>query len=188
MREYTQIVIEEADRLKTLVNRVLGPNKLPHYTEVNIHQVLDRVYNLVKAEAGQKVELVRDYDPSIPEVHADSDQLIQALLNILQNAVRAVGEEGRIVLRTRIQRNFTIGSKCHRLVAQIDIQDNGPGIPSEILEKIFYPMVSASEGGLGLGLSIAQTLINQHRGLIECRTMPGETVFTVLLPVETQHA
>jgi len=188
LQEYTQIIIEEADRLKTLVNRILGPNKIPSYTEVNIHQVLDRVYNLVKAEAGRKVALVRDYDPSIPEVHADSDQLIQALLNILQNAVRAVGEEGNIVLRTRIQRNFTIGSERHRLVAQIDIQDNGPGIPPEILEKIFFPMVTGSEGGMGLGLSIAQSLINQHHGLIECHTRPGETVFTVLLPVETQHA
>jgi two-component system nitrogen regulation sensor histidine kinase GlnL len=188
LQEYTRIIIEEADRLTELVNRMLGPNKLPRYRAVNIHQVLDRVRQLVQAEVGNGVELVCDYDPSIPELHADSDQLIQALLNILRNAARAVGDEGRITLRTRIQRNFTIGNDRHRLVAQIDIVDNGPGISPELLEKIFYPMVSACEGGMGLGLSIAQSLINQHGGLIECQSKPGETAFTVLLPLENPNA
>jgi len=184
LKEYTQVIINEADRLQTLVNRMLGPNKLPQYREINIHQVLDRVRSLVQAESGGQVKLVLDYDPSIPEFFGDADQLIQAVLNIVRNAVRAAGEAGRVILRTRIQRQFTIGSNRHRLVAQIEIEDNGAGISPDIRNKIFYPMVSGSEGGMGLGLTIAQSLINQHRGLIECRSKPGETVFTVLLPLE----
>lgn len=188
LQEYTRIIIEEADRLTQLVDRMLGPNKLPSYTAVNIHQILDRVRQLVQAEVGDGVELVCDYDPSIPELHADSDQLIQALLNIMRNAARAIGAKGSITLRTRIQRNFTIGNNRHRLVAQVDIEDSGPGIAPEMLEKIFYPMVTGSEGGMGLGLSIAQSLISQHGGLIECESKPGKTVFTVLLPVEHPNA
>jgi len=187
LKEYTQVIINEADRLQTLVNRMLGPNKLPQYTQVNIHQVLDRVRSLVQAESGGRVKLVLDYDPSIPEFLGDADQLIQAVLNIVRNAVRAAGEEGQITLRTRIQRQFTIGNSRHKLVAQVDIEDNGPGIAPDILNKIFYPMVSDSEGGMGLGLTIAQSLINQHRGLIECRSKPSKTVFTVLLPLENQN-
>ncbi|HEC15899.1 MAG TPA: nitrogen regulation protein NR(II) [Sedimenticola sp.] len=188
LQEYTQIIIDEADRLQGLVNSMLGPNKLPRYTQVNIHQVLDRVRSLVQAESGGRIQLVMDYDPSIPELYGDSDQLIQAILNIVRNAAQAVDGQGRIILRTRIQRQFTIGNDRHRLVAQVEIEDNGPGIAPEMLQKIFYPMVSASEGGMGLGLSIAQSLINQHGGLIECRSKPGETVFTVLLPLENPNA
>jgi len=184
LKEYTQVIINEADRLQTLVNRMLGPNKLPQYTQVNIHQVLDRVRSLVQAESRGRVRLVLDYDPSIPEFSGDADQLIQALLNIVRNAVRATGEEGEIILRTRIQRQFTIGNSRHKLVAQVEIEDNGPGIAADILNKIFYPMVSDSKGGMGLGLTIAQSLINQHHGLIECRSKPGKTVFTVWLPLE----
>ena len=176
------------DRLQTLVNGMLGPNKLPRYTEVNIHQVLDRVRSLVQAESGGQNQLVLDFDPSIPDLTGDSDQLIQAILNIVRNAAQSAGKEGKIILRTRIQRQFTIGNDRHRLVAQVEIEDNGPGIAPDLLEKIFYPMVSASEGGMGLGLSIAQSLINQHGGLIECRSKPGETVFTVLLPLENPNA
>jgi len=187
LKEYTQVIINEADRLQTLVNRMLGPNKLPQYTEVNIHQVLDRVRSLVQAESGGQVKLVLDYDPSIPDLYGDADQLIQAILNIVRNAMRAAGEAGQIVLRTRIQRQFTIGNSRHKLVAQIEIEDNGPGIAPDILNKIFYPMVSDSEGGMGLGLTIAQSLINQHRGLIECCSKPGKTLFTVLLPLESPN-
>jgi two-component system nitrogen regulation sensor histidine kinase GlnL len=130
---------------------------------------------------------VRDYDPSIPEITADADQLIQALLNIARNAARAIAGAGTITLRTRVKRQFTIGSIRHRLVAQIQVIDDGPGIAPELIEKIFYPMVSGTEDGMGLGLSIAQSLISQHGGLVECRSKPGETVFTVLLPVERQN-
>ena len=184
LKEYTQVIIEEADRLQTLVNRMLGPSRLPAYSRLNIHHVLERVRTLVAAEVGDRVTLNRDYDPSIPELTGDVDQLIQAVLNIVRNAVRAAGDGGTVTLRTRVQRQFTIGNHHHRLVVQLDVIDNGPGIPEEIREKIFYPMVTSGTGGMGLGLSIAQSLINQHKGLIECRSRPGETVFTVYLPVE----
>lgn len=188
--EYTQIIIDEADRLKNLVNRMLGPNRLPSLKEVNIHTLLERVRNLVQVESREQLDIVRDYDPSIPDLYVDSDSIIQALLNILRNAAREIGGDppGRIVLQTRILRQFTIGTTRYRLVAQIGIQDNGPGIPEAIREKLFYPMVTASEGGVGLGLSIAQSLINQHGGLVECTSEPGKTLFSVLLPVENPHA
>jgi two-component system nitrogen regulation sensor histidine kinase GlnL len=183
--EYTHIIIDEADRLQSLLNRMLGPNKLPQRSEVNIHNVLERVRNLVAAEVGGEVRFRVDYDPSIPPLQqADSDQLIQAFLNIMRNAARAVGVRGSITLRTRVLRQFTIGMQRHALVLRADVEDNGPGIPSELQPSIFYPMVSAAEGGSGLGLSIAQTLVNQHQGLIECSSKPGQTVFSVLLPLE----
>lgn len=187
LKEYTQVIIEEADRLQNLVNRMLGPNRMPAYSKVGIHQVLERVRTLVKAEVGSRVVIKRDYDPSIPDLIGDTDQLIQAVLNIVRNAVRAVADGGVVTLRTRVQRQFTIGNRRHRLVLQLDIIDDGPGIEPELREKIFYPMVTSGTGGMGLGLSIAQSLINQHKGLIECRSRPGETVFTVYLPVEMQE-
>lgn len=187
--EYTQIIINEADRLKNLVNRMLGSDRLPNLRKVNIHTLLERVRNLVLAESGERLTIVRDYDPSIPDLHVDSDRIIQALLNILRNAAREIGDspDGRILLHTRILRQFTIGNRRHRLVAQIGIEDNGRGIPESIREKLFYPMVTASEDGVGLGLTIAQSLINQHSGLVECSSEPGKTLFTVLLPVENPN-
>ncbi len=184
--EYTRVIIDEADRLQSLVDRMLGPNRLPQFTTVNVHTLLERVRQLVLAESGQRLLINRDYDPSIPELRVDSDRLIQALLNIVRNAARAVDgvEGGRVTLRTRVLRQFTIGQYRHRLVVQIAIEDNGPGIPEPIREKLFYPMVTASEGGMGLGLSISQSLINQHGGLVECHSEPGRTVFEVLLPLE----
>lgn len=183
LKEYTNIIIQEADRLQELVNRMLGPNRRPSYAPVNIHHVLERVRTLVLAETGEQIAVVRDYDPSIPELIGDSDQLIQAVLNIVRNAARVLGEEGTITLRTRIQRQLTIGSGRYRLAAQIDIIDNGPGIPPEIADTLFFPMVTAGTGGMGLGLSIAQSLINQHKGLIECNSRNGETTFTIYLPL-----
>lgn len=185
LHEYTDVIINEADRLQALVDRMLGPNKRPAIAEVNIHQVLERVRQLVRAESGSTLEIVRDYDPSIPLLTGDADQLIQAFLNLVRNAARAVGTGGRIVLRSRIQRQITIGAVRHKLVAQIEVVDNGPGIPDELRARLFYPMVSASDGGMGLGLSIAQSLVQRHHGLIECSSRPGETVFTVLLPLES---
>jgi two-component system nitrogen regulation sensor histidine kinase GlnL len=183
-REYTQVIIEEADRLQALVNKLLGPNKLPSFTRVNIHQVLERVRQLILAESAGSIRVLREYDPSIPEFMAEPDQLIQAILNIAGNAARAVGEQGQIIFRTRIQRQYTIGNKRHRLVLQVEIQDDGPGIAEDLQEKIFFPMVSGHEGGVGIGLSIAQSLISQHGGLIECVSRPGDTTFTLLLPLE----
>ena len=131
--------------------------------------------------------LLRDFDPSIPEIAADADQLIQAVLNVVRNAARAIAGNGTVTLRTRVKRQVTIGSIRHRLVAQIQVIDDGPGIVPELIEKIFYPMVSGTDDGMGLGLSIAQALISQHGGTIECRSKPGETVFTALLPIERQN-
>ena len=189
LKEYTHVIIQEADRLQELVNRMLGPNRRPSYAPVNIHNVLERVRTLVQAETGDRIVLVRDYDPSIPELIGDSDQLIQAVLNIVRNATRALGDSaGTVTLRTRIHRQFTIGNDRYRLAAQIEIIDDGPGIPSEIADTLFFPMVTAGTGGMGLGLSIAQSLINQHKGLIECSSRKGETVFTILLPLSEEFA
>jgi len=185
LEEYTNIIIAEADRLKALVDNMLGPNRRPEYRPLNIHHVLERVRNLILAEyGGEQVAIVRDYDPSIPELIGDMDQLIQAVLNIVRNAVRAVKdrEDAQVRLTTRIARNFTIGDIRYRLVARVEIRDNGPGIPEDMRETLFLPMVTSGEG-LGLGLSIAQSLITKHKGLIECRSQPGNTVFTILLPL-----
>lgn len=183
LKDYTRVIIEEADRLQTLVNRILGPNSMPSKKPVNIIEVLERVRALVMAEKHTSIEILRDYDPSIPDVHADPDQLIQAILNIVRNACQAMDDKGTIRMRTRILRKFTIGHENHRLAAHIAIIDNGPGIPDEIKEQIFFPMITGRAEGTGLGLSIAQSLIQQHGGLIECDSKPGETIFSVILPV-----
>ncbi|MGD2118404.1 MAG: nitrogen regulation protein NR(II) [Chromatiales bacterium] len=188
LKEYTQIIIEEADRLQALVDQMLGPNKLPNKQLLNIHDVLERVRSLVLVE-DDSIPIWRDYDPSIPELVADQDQLIQAILNIVKNAVRALQnqENARITLKTRVQRQYTLGNQRYRHVAQIQVIDNGPGIKKSLKEKIFFPMVSDSEGGVGVGLSIAQSLVNKHGGLIECQSEPGETVFTIWLPLENEN-
>jgi two-component system nitrogen regulation sensor histidine kinase GlnL len=183
LKEYTRIIIGEADRLRALVNRMLGPNQLPQMRPCNIHQIVEHVRNLVMAEGHPGLTVVRDYDPSIPDFKADPEQLIQALLNVVRNATQALQGTGRITLRTRTQRQFTIGHKRHKLVVRVDVIDNGPGIPPEMLETIFYPMVTGRAEGTGLGLSIAQSLVNLHGGLIECASRPGHTEFTILLPL-----
>lgn len=183
-QEYTEIIMSEADRLRALVNGLLGPDARPARQPTNLHEVVERVRHLAEAEAPAGVEIVRDYDPSIPEIEAARDQLIQALLNLVRNALQALGDNGRITLRTRAHRRFTIGEVQHRLVARIDIIDNGPGIPADLVDRIFYPMVTSRPRGTGIGLPIAQTLVNQHGGLIECNSRPGRTVFTVWLPME----
>ena len=187
LKEYTQVIIDEADRLQNLLNRMLGPNTPPRKHNLNIHTVLERVYKLAQAEAPAGVEINRDYDPSIPELYADTELLIQATLNIVRNAVQAVGDHGHITIRSRAQRQVTIGQQRHRLAVRIDIIDDGPGIPPAIGETIFYPMVTGNPKGTGLGLPIAQSLINQHGGLIECSSEPKHTVFTIFLPLESTH-
>ncbi|KRW58991.1 nitrogen regulation protein NR(II) [Pseudomonas sp. TTU2014-080ASC] len=189
LRDYTNVIIEEADRLRNLVDRMLGSNKLPTLSLTNIHEVLERVSSLIEAESQGSIVLVRDYDPSIPDVLIDREQMIQAVLNIVRNAMQALAysteqHPGRITLRTRTMRQFTIGHTRHRLVAKIEIIDNGPGIPPELQETIFYPMVSGRADGTGLGLAITQNIISQHQGLIECESYPGHTVFSVFLPLE----
>ncbi len=187
LKEYTRVIIGEADRLRNLVNRMLGPNALPQKALINIHHVLERVRSVVLADT-PVMRIIRDYDPSIPDFQADQDQLIQAVLNIVRNAVQAIGDAGDITLRTRIQRQATISQQRYKLAVRVDIMDNGPGIPADMLENIFYPMVTGRPEGTGLGLSIAQSLINQHQGLIECTSRPGQTIFTLLLPLATQGA
>ena len=187
LKEYTQIIISEADRLQSLLDRMLGPNNLPRIESVNIHDVLEHIRDLVTVEAGQALHVHQDYDPSLPEIKADRDLLLQAVLNIVRNAVQALENRGEIILRTRVRRHFNIGSKKYRLVARIQIIDNGPGIPEELRKQIFYPMITGRSDGTGLGLSIAQALINRHRGLIECESQPGKTVFTLLLPLDEKH-
>lgn len=188
LKEYTQIIIAESDRLQGLMDKMLGPNKPTQKQMINIHQVLERVRYLVNVASNDKVIIETNYDPSIPDLYADKDQLIQAFLNIARNAVQAFEEEGKICLVTRIVRYMTIGRKIHKLTIKIDLIDNGPGIRPELMPTIFYPMITGRAEGTGLGLSIAQSLINQHDGLIECHSEPGNTVFSVFLPLEDHYA
>lgn len=184
LKEYTNVIIEQADRLRNLVDRLLGPQQPGMHVMQNIHQVAERVVKLVSMELPENVTLVRDYDPSLPELQHDPDQLEQVLLNIVRNALQALGSEGgTIVLRTRTAFQLTLHGTRYRLVAQIDIEDDGPGIPSHLQDTLFYPMVSGRENGTGLGLSIARSLIDQHSGKIEFKSWPGHTEFSILLPI-----
>lgn len=189
LREYTQVIIKEADRLQTLVDRLLEPHRHPHIvSSVNIHEVLERVRSVVLAEFPNGLRVIRDYDASLPELLGDKEQLIQAVLNIVHNAAQALAEQMRqgsaqIILRTRIARKVTIAKKLHKLALDLHVIDNGPGIPEDIRERIFYPLVSGRDGGSGLGLTLAQTFVQQHEGLIECDSRPGQTDFRILLPL-----
>ncbi len=190
--EYTRVIIDEADRLRGLADRMLGPREMPDFQPMNVHEWLEHVRQLIVAEYPDQLRISRDYDPSLPDVVADRDQLIQVVLNIMRNAVQALLEsetaEPAIALRTRILRQFTIGAQRHRLAVRIDIEDNGPGVPDELQETLFYPMVSGRAAGSGLGLSIAQSIMSQHHGLIECDSEPGCTIFTLLLPVDAPES
>ena len=188
LREYTDIIIDEVDRLRNLVDRMLGPRKLPKLAQVNIHEILERVRAVLLAE-DDGIAVERDYDPSLPELWGDKDQLIQAILNIVRNARQALQEnpgqkDPKIMVRTRALRQFTIGHVRHRLILLVEVEDNGPGVDKELQETMFYPMVSGRASGTGLGLSISQSIVNQHHGLIECDSQPGKTIFRLLLPLE----
>lgn len=183
LKDYTKIIISEADRLQVLVDRMLGSPHPQKNQAVNIHEVLERVRKLVKPSLPDEVELRFDYDPSIPDLHADRDRLIQIILNITGNAIKAVGEKGSILFRTRVLRHITLHHKTHRLVLKLEIVDNGVGVPKDLQDKVFFPMISGSAEGTGLGLSIAQSLANKHNGLIEFESKPGETRFILLLPI-----
>ncbi len=188
LKEYTQIIISEADRLKHLVDGMLGPSRLPHTESVNIHEVLEHVRHLVGAEVSADVQFMRDYDPSLPEFQGDRNQLVQVVLNIVSNATRALAGSGLILLRTRILRQFTIQQIRYRHVMKVDICDNGSGVPEHLQDKLFLPMVSGHPEGSGLGLAIAQTLMRRHKGLIHCESVPGNTCFSILIPLEEDHA
>lgn len=182
-QEYTAMIIEQADRLTTLVDRLLGPNQLPKMSSHNIHTVLEKIYQLTRINNEENIKFIRDYDPSIPDVTFDDDKLQQALLNIVNNAIQVLQSNGQITLKTRAASNKIINGKRIKLCAQISIIDNGPGIPAKIKDTLFYPMVSGSASGTGLGLSIAQTLIHQHNGKLHCSSEYGHTEFEILLPI-----
>jgi two-component system nitrogen regulation sensor histidine kinase GlnL len=190
LAEYTRIIIREADRLRDLVDRLLGPNRQLDLRPLNIHEILEHVRNLIAAESDNRVTIARDYDPSLPEIPCDRAQLIQAVLNIMRNALQAAKDPGEceIILRSRSQRQFTVGAQVHRLMCRVDIIDNGPGIPAALQSSVFAPMVTGRAGGTGLGLSIAQSIIHLHGGVLECESRPGETRFTFYLPMEIHHA
>jgi two-component system nitrogen regulation sensor histidine kinase GlnL len=187
LAEYTQVIIDEADRLRDLVDKLLGPRSAPELVSMNVHAVLERIYTLGVATVSNDIEMVRDYDPSIPEVMGDRSQLIQAILNLLLNAVQSLTENPvdnpKIVIRTRARRQVTLGSTKHKLVCLIEIIDNGVGVGSHLKKSMFFPMISGRADGSGLGLSISQSIINQHSGLIECQSEPGNTAFRVWLPM-----
>ncbi|ESK40924.1 hypothetical protein P256_00352 [Acinetobacter nectaris CIP 110549] len=193
--EFTDIIISEVDRLRVLADTMLGSRQLPSYVDVNIHEPLERVRSLVSNQTKKKVKIVRDYDLSLPSIKADRDQLIQVMLNVSINAVQAILENKNffqdqettptLIFRTRIQRLVTINSVLHRSAVRIDIEDNGPGIPEDILESVFYPLVTKRANGTGLGLSIAQNIMHQHNGMIDCQSTVGKTTFSLYLPWES---
>jgi len=184
LREYTQVIIKEADRLQSLMDRLLAPSRVTKLVPVNIHEVLERVRSLILAEHPEGLTIRRDYDTSLPEMMADHEQLIQVVLNIVRNAVQAMHGQGQIIFRTRIARQVNIAKKTHRLALELNIIDNGPGIPDQIREQIFYPLITSKEEGTGLGLTIAQTYVAHHSGSIDCESQPGQTRFTILLPYQ----
>ncbi len=189
LTEYTQVIIHEADRLQTLVDRLLAPHRKPHVVgDVNIHEVCERVRSLILAEFPKGLRVVREYDISIPEFRGDREQLIQAVLNIAQNACLALADrraagDAQLSFRTRIARQITFGKQRYRLALELRVSDNGPGVPDSIKDRIFFPLVSGREGGSGLGLTLAQTFVQQHHGLIECDSVPGKTDFKILIPL-----
>lgn len=187
LKEYTDVIISEADRLRKLVDRMFGPNIMPNKKELNIHDVLEHIRYLASAEAANEVNLKTDYDPSIPHLFADQDMLVQAMLNIVRNSINAMQGSGEIKIKTRILRQHTIGEIRHRLLVLTSIIDNGPGVPEELKAQIFFPMVSGNEEGTGLGLPISQNLINLHGGIIEFDSVPGATEFRILLPLNSEE-
>ena len=183
LREYTQVIIQEADRLRSLMEKLLAPQNASHYSALNIHEVLERVRSVVLAEVPEGLAIQRDYDISLPALVGDKEQLIQVMLNIVRNAAQAMQGSGTIILRTRIARQVTLIKRRHRLAVMVQIIDNGPGIPPELQDKVFYPLVSGRADGHGLGLTLAQDFVSQHHGMIEFDSEPGRTCFTVLLPL-----
>jgi two-component system, NtrC family, nitrogen regulation sensor histidine kinase GlnL len=193
LREYTRVIIKEADRLQALMDRLLTPHRSPVHVPMNIHEVCERVRTLILAEFPEGVHVERDYDVGLPEFRGDPEQLIQAVLNIARNAAQAIlgrarsetglQAPGQIVLRTRVARRVTLARRFHKLALELQVVDDGPGIPADIRDQIFYPLVSGREGGTGLGLTLAQTFVQQHQGVVECESQPGRTSFRIVLPL-----
>jgi two-component system nitrogen regulation sensor histidine kinase GlnL len=194
LREYTQVIIKESDRLQTLVDRLLAPHRKAHVIEAfNVHEALERVRSLVLAEFPKGLRIIRNYDTSLPDIMGDREQLIQAVLNIVHNAAQALSEEisqgaAQIELKTRVARSVTIAKKRYKLAMDLHVIDNGPGIPREIIDRIFFPLVSGREGGSGLGLTLAQTFVQQHQGYIACDSRPGRTDFHIQIPYRNRES
>ena len=188
LREYTAVVISETDRLAGLVDTLLGPGGPPNKRPVNIHEMLEYVVRIIVAEDAKKIAIHRDYDPGLPELNLDRDQMVQAFLNLVRNAAAALDGLGTITLRTRAVSNFTIGNIRHRVIASIEIEDDGPGIPYDLQDSVFYPLVTGKPEGTGLGLPAAQEMISRHGGLIEFDSRPGRTIFYVRIPLDQEPA
>lgn len=195
LREYTQVIIKEADRLQDLMKRLLSSHRPMQPGPVNIHEILERVRSLLNAEFPQTLTVKRDYDTSLPELVGDREQLIQAVLNIARNAAQAIKGDpagvpgtGQITLRTRAARQVTLVKRRYRLALELQVIDNGPGIPEDIRERMFYPLVSGRQGGSGLGLTLAQSFVQQHHGTIECESSPGHTCFTIRMPLSVERS
>lgn len=186
--EYTKIIINESDRLRNFLDRMMAANTYPVRSDTNIHEIIEYVISIIRVESSRNLHIEKDYDPSIPTINADREQLIQAVLNLLRNAVQATTNDERILLKTRIKRQITIQNKLNKLAIQLDIIDNGPGIPAEIESGAFYPMVTGHAEGTGLGLSIAQQLIQSHGGTINYERKENNTYFSILFPIERNNA
>ncbi|MEM7280396.1 MAG: nitrogen regulation protein NR(II) [Pseudomonadota bacterium] len=187
-QKYIEVIISEVDRLAKLVDSMLGPGNPLLLKSTNIHQVLDRALELIASEMGGRVSLLRNYDPSLPELDLDSDQMLQVVLNLLRNACQALDAQGEITIRTRAEFVAKPGMDRNRLYATIEIQDNGPGIPEELGNQIFFPLVSGRAGGTGIGLALVQEIVERHKGTVDYRSRPGETVFTILLPMRRDNS
>jgi two-component system nitrogen regulation sensor histidine kinase GlnL len=184
LREYTDVVISETDRLAGLVDTLLGPGGPPNKEPVNVHELLEYVVKIIAAESSRELSIHRDYDPGLPPIDLDRDQMVQAFLNLVRNATAALDGQGTLTLRSRAVTNFTIGNARHRVIASIEIEDDGPGIPIDMQDSVFYPLVTSKPDGTGLGLPAAQELISRHGGLIEFESRPGRTVFLVRIPLD----
>jgi two-component system nitrogen regulation sensor histidine kinase GlnL len=185
LKEYTTVIISEADRLRSLVDSMLGPSRPPQKSLVNIHELCEHVFHLLRSEAPEQLIIERDYDPSLPNAQFDRNEIVQALLNVARNAMQAVDPTtGRVTLRTRVLTNINISTVRHRLVANIQVEDNGHGVPAELQRSVFYPLVTTRPTGSGLGLAVAQDLVSRHHGIVEFESQPGHTIFSLLLPLE----
>ena len=187
-REYTGVVISETDRLAGLVDTLLGPGGPLHKKPVNVHELLEYVVRIIEAEDKKALTIQRDYDPALPLIDLDRDQMVQAFLNVVRNAATALEGQGTITLRSRAVMNFTIGNVRHRVIASIEIEDDGPGIPEELQDSVFYPLVTSRPDGTGLGLPVAQELLSRHGGLIEFESRPGRTVFILRIPLDQSES
>lgn len=188
LKEYTDIIISEADRLRNLVDRMLAPEKELNYSVENIHEILQYVCHLIAAETNTEFSLICDYDPSLPEITADRGSLVQVFLNIIRNAIQAIDDDGEVIIKTRAERKVTIAQTMHKLCLRVDVIDNGPGVDDSLVDRIFYPMITTRASGTGLGLSIAQSLIQKHGGIIEYNRINQKTIFTILFPWDHNHA